>query len=101
MSKSGRRISGFFKAMLLAVLGFFVIFLFFPDLSESLFGVSLRGTPELTEKVTEKVGEVAGSAVDAATDVVKDVVQSTTNAVSDVVSDTVSSVVDNIKSGGN
>jgi len=65
MSKSGRRISGFFKAMLLAVLGFFVIFLFFPDLSESLFGVSLRGTPELTEKVTEKVGEVAGSAVDA------------------------------------
>jgi len=90
MTKGGRKISGFFKAMLLAVLSFFVLFLFFPDVSESLFGVSLRGTPELKEKVTEKVEEMAGQATDAASDAMKNVVQTTTNKVSDIVSDSVS-----------
>lgn len=101
MSKSGRRISGFFKAMLLAVLSFFVVFLFFPDVSESLFGVSLRGNPELVDQVTRKAGDIAGSVVDTAVDTAKDLAKDATDVAVDAVSNTVSGIVDGIKDGVN
>jgi len=57
MSKSGRKISGFFKAMLLAIVSFFVIFLFFSDVSEKLFGTSIKGSPEIAQKAGEMLDE--------------------------------------------
>ena len=61
MSKSGRKISGFFKAMLLAIVSFFVIFLFFSDISEKLFGTSIKGSP----KIAQKAGEMLEDAKEA------------------------------------
>ncbi|MCQ2411439.1 MAG: hypothetical protein MJ057_00610 [Sphaerochaetaceae bacterium] len=74
MAKTGRKISGFLWAMLLAIISFFIIFIFFPDVSNKFFGVSL--------KEPAKIGET-----------VKDAVESTTQTVTDKVTD---AIVDNI-----
>ena len=41
-TKGTRKISGFLWAMAIAVVSFFVIFLFFPDVSYKFFGVSVK-----------------------------------------------------------
>ena len=77
MSKTGRKISGFFKAMILALVSFFVIFLFFPDVSEKLFGISLKSSPEITQKADEVVSDVK----ETTSNIVKETVQNTTENV--------------------
>ncbi|MBR2282438.1 MAG: hypothetical protein IJ863_07455 [Spirochaetales bacterium] len=77
MGKGARRFTGFLWAMIIAIVSFFVIFIFFPDVSNKFFGVSVR---------PEKVSEVVDSAV-----------SSVSEAVSEKVSQTVSNVVENSK----
>ena len=77
MGKGARRFTGFLWAMIIAIVSFFVIFIFFPDVSNKFFGVSVR---------PEKVSEVVDSAVSSVSD-----------AVSEKVSQTVSNVVENSK----
>lgn len=72
MSKSGRKISGFFKAMLVAIVSFFIIYIFLPDTSERLFGVSIKSSPEVTQKVTQFVEESKDKVVEGVTNVVQD-----------------------------
>ncbi len=81
MGKGARKFTGFLWAMILAIVSFFVIFIFFPDVSNKFFGVSVK---------PEKVAEVVDSAVSSATDAV-------TEKITDTVSDAVTSVVENTK----
>ena len=74
MSKSGRKISGFLKAMLLAVITFFVVFFFLPDTSERLFGVSIKSSPEVTKKAEELVEDAKDTVSETVTNVVKDTI---------------------------
>ena len=74
MSKSGRKISGFLKAMLLAVVTFFVVFFFLPDTSERLFGVSIKSSPEVTKKAEELVEDAKDTVSETVTNVVKDTI---------------------------
>ena len=84
MAKGVRRFTGFLWALLIAVLSFFIIFIFFPDVSSRFFGVSIRG--EDVRRVVKDIG-------DTVTDKVTDVVDKTVDAVSDAVADTVSDTV--------
>ncbi len=74
MSKSGRKISGFFKAMLLAVISFFVVFFFLPDTSERLFGVSIKSSPEVTKKAEELVEDAKEAVSETVSEAVKDTI---------------------------
>lgn len=79
MSKSGRKISGFLKAMLLAIISFFVVFFFLPDTSEKLFGVSIKSSPEVTQKAEELVDEAIDKGSEIVSGVVTDAVQDKIN----------------------
>ena len=86
-TKGTRKISGFLWAMAIAVVSFFVIFLFFPDVSYKFFGVSVK------QPVGKTISEATGKVVDAVTDTVTDAVSTAVNnAVTDAVSDAVSDV---------
>jgi predicted PurR-regulated permease PerM len=74
MSKSGRKISGFLKAMLLAIISFFVVFFFLPDTSEKLFGVSIKSSPEVSKKAEELVEDAKDTVSETVTNVVKDTI---------------------------
>ena len=75
MSKGVRKLTGFLWALLIAVLSFFIIFIFFPDVSNKFFGVSVRGediqrvVKEAENTITEKAGEVITNTVEKVTDV--------------------------------
>ena len=86
-TKGTRKITGFLWAMAIAVVSFFVIFLFFPDVSYKFFGVSIR------QPVGKTISEATGKVVDAVTDTVTDAVSSVVNsAVTEAVTDAVSDV---------
>ena len=74
MSKSGRKISGFLKAMVLAIISFFVVYFFLPETSEKLFGVSIKSSPEVTQKAEEVVEDAKDKVSEAITDAVKDTI---------------------------
>ena len=89
----------FLWAMILAVVSFFVIFLFFPDVSNKFFGVSVKQpvgktVSEATEKVVDKVSDAVNDAVSSA--VTSAVTEAVTDAVSDV-SQTVSDAVSGLQ----
>lgn len=69
MGKATRKLTGFLWALILAIVSFFVIFFFFPDVSHKFFGTSIRKSDvEDAKKAVEKtVSDVADKAVDAAT----------------------------------
>ena len=75
MAKGARKLTGFLWALLIAVLSFFIIFIFFPDVSNRFFGVSVRGediervVKEAGDTITMKTGEVISSTVEKVTDV--------------------------------
>ena len=75
MAKGVRKLTGFLWALLIAVLSFFIIFIFFPDVSNKFFGVSVRGediqrvVKEAENTITEKAGEVITNSVEKVTDV--------------------------------
>jgi hypothetical protein len=74
MAKGARKLTGFLWALLIAVLSFFIIFIFFPDVSNRFFGVSVRGediervVKEAEDTITMKTGEVISSTVEKMTD---------------------------------
>lgn len=75
MAKGVRKLTGFLWALIIAVLSFFIIFIFFPDVSNKFFGVSVRGediqrvVKEAENTITEKAGEVITNTVEKVTDV--------------------------------
>lgn len=74
MAKGVRKLTGFLWALLIAVLSFFIIFIFFPDVSNRFFGVSIHGediqraVKEAGDTITEKAGEVISTTVEKVTD---------------------------------
>ena len=90
MLKGVRKINGFLWAMLLALISFFIIFIFFPNVSDKFFGVSLREPKKVVESVNSSIEDATSSIKDKATEVV-------TEVVTDVVKDTISDALDNLK----
>lgn len=74
MGKGARRFTGFLWALIIAIVSFFVIFLFFPEVSYKFFGTSLRKSDleKAKEAVAQTASDVADKAVDAVTDAVID-----------------------------
>ena len=85
MAKGVRKLTGFLWALLIAVLSFFIIFIFFPDVSNRFFGVSVRGediqrvVKEAGDTITEKAGEVITNTVEKVTDVAAETGKKTVN----------------------
>ena len=74
MPKTTRKITGFLWAMLIAVISFFIIFIFFPDVSNKFFGVSLREPQKLGQTVQDAVGTATQTVIDKTTEAVTDIV---------------------------
>lgn len=74
MAKTTRKITGFLWAMLLAVISFFIIFIFFPDVSNKFFGVSLKEPKKVGATIQNAVESTAQTVVEKTTDVVTDIV---------------------------
>lgn len=74
MAKGIRKLSGFLWALILAIVSFFVIFLFFPDVSQKFFGVSLKKSDveKAKQTVEQTVTDVADKVENAVTDAVID-----------------------------
>ena len=94
MGKGIRKITGFLWALLIAILSFFVIFVFFPDVSNRFFGVSIKGEDvkkvveeigsTVSNKVSDAVDKVSDTIADAVTEKLPEIAESTTQSVSDV-----------------
>jgi hypothetical protein len=68
MSKGSRKFVGFLWALIIAIVSFFVIFIFFPDVSNKFFGVSMKHPEKIGEAVTNAAENVADAVSDAVTD---------------------------------
>ena len=67
MGKGSRKFMGFLWALIIAVVSFFVIFFFFPDVSYKFFGTAGRVNKEkVNQVVDEAVNTVEGAVTDAA-----------------------------------
>ena len=90
MGKGARKLTGFLWALLIAAVSFFVIFIFFPDVSNRFFGVSIKGedvqkvVKEIGNTVNEKVSEAVDKVSDAVTEKLPEIAESTAQSVSDV-----------------
>ena len=69
MGKGARKFTGFLWAMIIAIVSFFIIFIFFPDVSNKFFGVSIK-----PEKVAEVVDTTVETVKDTMTEKVTDAV---------------------------
>jgi len=76
MAKGVRKFTSFLWALLIAILSFFIIFIFFPDVSNRFFGVSVKG-----EDIRKAVEEVSGSVGDAVTQVVTETADTITEKI--------------------
>ncbi|MFC2821486.1 MAG: hypothetical protein ACTTJW_01470 [Sphaerochaeta sp.] len=85
MAKIFHRFTGFLWAILIAIISFFIIFIFFPDVSNKFFGVSLKEPKKLVQSIesgidsakdtiTEKVPQAAEKVVEGVIDKIGDVV---------------------------
>lgn len=89
MAKAARKLTGFLWALLIAVLSFFIIFIFFPDVSNRFFGVSVKGedvqkvVETVSETVSDAAGKVAEKAVEAVTEKIPEIAESSGQTVSD------------------
>lgn len=73
---------GFLWALIIAIVSFFVIFFFFPDVSLKFFGTAGRVNKE---KVSQVVDNTVNSVGDAVTEAAKDAAAAAAEAVSGVV----------------
>ncbi len=97
MAKGARKITGFLWALLIAILSFFIIFIFFPDVSNRFFGVSIKGedVQNVVNEMTDSVKDKASQAVDAVADkVVESVTEDLSKAAEQVVESSKDSVAD-------
>jgi hypothetical protein len=77
MSKGSRKLVGFLWAIIIAVVSFFVIYIFFPDVSTKFFGVSMKNP--------ERIGQAVSNAADSVADAVSNAAESVAGTVSDAV----------------
>ncbi len=103
MAKGVRKLTGFLWALLIAVLSFFIIFIFFPEASNRFFGVSVKGedvkriVKEVGDTVTEKVSNAVDKTIDKVSDTVVDVV---TDKAPEIAEAAVESVAESLKKSG-
>lgn len=78
------KMNGFLVALLIAIISFFVIFLFFPNASDRFFGVSLKhGDADITSfknEVQKTVSESVSNVTELVTEKVTETVQETVNS---------------------
>lgn len=74
MGKGTRRLTGFLWAMIIAVVSFFIIFIFFPDVSHKFFGTAIRDPKNIGEAVETGLENASEAISNAAETVVKDAV---------------------------
>ena len=65
MAKGARKFTGFLWAMLIAIVSFFIIYIFFPDVSLKFFGVCMD-KDKAAAAVTQAVDEFSDAAIDKA-----------------------------------
>ena len=82
MGKGSRKFMGFLWALIIAIVSFFVIFFFFPDVSYKFFGTAGRVNKE---KVSQAVDNAVNTVGDAVTEAAKDAAAAAAEAVSGVV----------------
>ena len=85
MGKGTRKLTGFLWAMIIAIVSFFIIFIFFPDVSHKFFGTAIRDPKKIGQAVESGLDNAADAISDAAETVVKDAVAGAVGAVSGVV----------------
>ena len=78
MGKGSRKFMGFLWALIIAVVSFFVIFFFFPDVSYKFFGTAGRVNKE---KVNQVVDEAVNTVGDAVTEAAKEAVDAVSGVV--------------------
>ena len=66
MSKGSRKLVGFLWAIIIAIVSFFVIYIFFPDVSTKFFGVSMKNPERIGQAVSSAAESVAGAVSNAA-----------------------------------
>lgn len=71
MSKGSRKLVGFLWAIIIAVISFFVIYIFFPDVSTKFFGVSMKNPERIGQAVSNAAESVAGTVTDAVNGITK------------------------------
>ncbi len=103
MGKGARKIAGFLWALMIAVVSFFVIFIFFPDVSNRFFGVSVRG--EDVQRIVKDIGDTVSEKVTESVDkAVSQVSEAVSNAINEkgpeIVDSAVESVSDALKKSG-
>lgn len=96
MAKGIRKITSFLWAMLVAILSFFIIFIFFPDVSNKFFGVSIKGE-DVQKVVTEVTDSVKDKATQAITDTINDTVDQVVNQVVQETTDSVAETLNRLK----
>ena len=82
MGKGSHKFMGFLWALIIAIVSFFVIFFFFPDVSLKFFGTAGRVNKE---KVSQAVDNAVNTVGDAVTEAAKDAAAAAAEAVSGVV----------------
>ena len=78
MGKGSRKFMGFLWALIIAIVSFFVIFFFFPDVSYKFFGTAGRVNKE---KVNQVVDEAVNTVGDAVTEAAKEAVDAVSGVV--------------------
>ena len=74
MGKGTRKLTGFLWAMIIAIVSFFIIFIFFPDVSYKFFGTAIRDPKKIGQAVETGIGNAADAISEAVSDVVKETV---------------------------
>lgn len=77
MSKGSRKFVGFLWALIIAIVSFFVIFIFFPDVSTKFFGVSVNkeNARKAIDSAASEIKDAAGIA-ETVGDKAKDLIDS-------------------------
>ena len=82
MGKASRKFTGFLWALIIAIVSFFVIFFFFPDVSYKFFGTAGRVNKE---KVSKAVDEAVSTVGEAVSEAAKDAISNAAEKASEVV----------------
>ena len=79
MGKASRKFTGFLWALIIAIVSFFVIFFYFPDVSYKFFGTAGRVNKE---KVSKAVDDAVSTVGEAVSEAAKEAISTATDAIS-------------------
>ncbi len=65
--------------MIIAIVSFFIIFIFFPDVSNKFFGVGIKDPEKVGQTITNAVDTVSDTVSDKVSDVIVDKVSESLN----------------------